>query len=194
MHPTVYGGVDRKRFILETNGSGVALVDVDRDGWVDAFVLGGTRLAEGARIDASYTPAEAPTNRLYRNTRDGRFEDVTDRAGLRRTGWASSVCAGDYDNDGWIDLFVTSYGQNVLYRNRGDGRFTDATAAAGLSTTATRWGSGCTFVDIDRDGRLDLFVANYLKFDLQTAPEPGSGINCTWKGLPVNCGPEGPAD
>ena len=191
VHPTVYGGVDRKRFILETNGSGVALVDVDRDGWVDAFVLGGTRLAEGARVDASYTPAEAPTNRLYRNTRDGRFEDVTDRAGLRRTGWASSVCAGDYDNDGWIDLFVTSYGQNVLYRNRGDGRFTDATATAGLSTTATRWGSGCTFVDIDRDGRLDLFVANYLKFDLQTAPEPGSGINCTWKGLPVNCGPKG---
>ena len=191
VHPTVYGGVDRKRFILETNGSGVALVDVDRDGWVDAFVLGGTRLAEGARVDASYTPAEAPTNRLYRNTRDGRFEDVTERAGLRRTGWASSVCAGDYDNDGWIDLFVTSYGQNVLYRNRGDGRFTDATGAAGLSATATRWGSGCTFVDIDRDGRLDLFVANYLKFDPQTAPEPGSGINCTWKGLPVNCGPKG---
>jgi hypothetical protein len=191
VHSTVYGGVDRKRFILETNGSGVALVDVDRDGWVDAFVLGGTRLAEGARVDASYTPADAPTNRLYRNTRDGRFEDVTERAGLRRTGWASSVCAGDYDNDGWIDLFVTSYGQNVLYRNRGEGRFTDATAEAGLSTTATRWGSGCTFVDIDRDGRLDLFVANYLKFDLQTAPEPGSGINCTWKGLPVNCGPKG---
>jgi enediyne biosynthesis protein E4 len=191
VHPTVYGGVDRKRFILETNGSGVALVDVDRDGWVDVFVLGGTRLAEGARLDASYTPADAPTNRLYRNTRDGRFEDVTDRAGLRRTSWSSSVCAGDYDNDGWIDLFVTSYGQNVLYRNRGDGRFTDATAAASLSTTATRWGSGCTFIDIDRDGRLDLFVANYLKFDLQTAPEPGSGINCTWKGLPVNCGPKG---
>ena len=116
---------------------------------------------------------------------------MTDQAGLRRTGWASSVCAGDYDNDGWIDLFVTSYGQNVLYRNRGDGRFTDATAAAGLQTTGTRWGSGCTFIDIDRDGRLDLFVANYLKFDLQTAPEPGSGINCTWKGLPVNCGPKG---
>jgi hypothetical protein len=191
VHPTVYGGVDRKRFILETNGSGVALVDVDRDGWLDALVLSGTRLAEGTRTDASYPPADAPTNRLYRNTRDGSFEDVTERAGLRRTGWSSSVCAGDYDNDGWIDLFVTAYGHNVLYRNRGDGRFTDATAASGLSTTATRWGSGCTFVDIDRDGRLDLFVANYLTFDLQTAPEPGSGINCTWKGLPVNCGPKG---
>ena len=191
VHPSIYGGVDRKRFILEANGSGVALIDVDRDGWLDAIVLSGTRLGEGTRTDASYPPAEAPTNRLYRNKRDGTFEDVTDRAGLRRTGWASSVCAGDYDNDGWIDLFVTSYGQNVLYRNRGDGRFADTTAAAGLSTTATRWGSGCTFVDIDRDGRLDLFVANYLKFDPRTAPEPGSGINCTWKGLPVNCGPKG---
>ena len=138
-----------------------------------------------------YPAGDAPTNRLYRNKHDGTFEDVTDRAGLRRTGWASGVCAGDYDNDGWLDLFVTYYGQNVLYRNRGDGRFEDATAAAGLATKTVRWGSGCTFVDIDRDGRLDLFVANYLRFDLQTAPEPGSGVNCTWKGLPVNCGPSG---
>ncbi len=191
VHPTVYGGVDRKRFILETNGSGVALVDVDRDGWLDALVLSGTRLAEGTRTDASYPPAEAPTNRLYRNKRNGTFEDVTDHAGLRRTGWASGVCAGDYDNDGWVDLFVTYYGRNVLYRNRGDGRFEDTTAAAGLSSPAVRWGSGCTFVDVDRDGRLDLFVANYLRFDLRTAAEPGSGLNCTWKGLPVNCGPKG---
>ena len=114
-----------------------------------------------------------PTNRLYRNKRDGTFEDITERAGLRRTAWSSSVCAGDYDNDGWIDLFVTAYGQNVLYRNR-EGRFEDVTAAAGLATTGVRWGSGCSFVDIDRDGRLDLFVANYLKFDLETCARAGN--------------------
>jgi hypothetical protein len=190
-HETIYGGLDRKRFIIETNGAGVALVDVDRDGWLDAFVLSGTRLADGAREDAQFSAKNAPTNRLYRNRHDGTFEDVTDRAGLRRQGWASSVCVGDYDNDGWPDLFVTYYGQNVLYRNRGNGRFEDVTRAAGLSTGATRWGAGCTFIDIDRDGLLDLFVANYLRFDLRTAPEPGEGPNCTWKGVPVNCGPKG---
>ena len=107
VHPTIYGGVDRKRFIIETNGSGVALVDVDNDGWLDALVLSGTRLKDGARSETDFAAAEAPTNRLYRNLHNGRFEDVTDRAGLRRTGWASGVCAGDYDNDGFIDLFVT---------------------------------------------------------------------------------------
>jgi enediyne biosynthesis protein E4 len=188
--PIVYGGVDRKRFIIETNGAGVALVDVDRDGWLDIFVLSGTRLQENARADVKWT-AGAPTNRLYRNRRDGTFEDVTDRAGLRRTGWASGVCAGDYDNDGWLDLFVTYFGRNVLYRNRGEGRFEDATAASGLATDSVRWGSGCTFVDVDRDGLLDLFVANYLRFDLLRAPEPGAGPNCTWKGIAVNCGPKG---
>jgi hypothetical protein len=191
VHPAVYGGIDRKRFIIETNGSGVALLDVDGDGWLDALVLSGTRLAEGERREVSYKPGEAPTNRLYRNRRDGTFEDVTDRAGLRRTGWASGVCAGDYDNDGSIDLFLTYFGANVLYRNRGDGRFEDVTRAAGLPDAGTRWGSGCALVDFDRDGRLDLFVANYLLFDLQSAPEPGAGANCAWRGIPVNCGPKG---
>ena len=191
VHTSMYGGLDRKRFIIETNGSGVALVDVDDDGWLDAFVLSGTRLKEGTREDEAFRAAEAPTNRLYRNTRKGRFEDVTDLAGLRRTGWASGVCAGDYDNDGWTDLFVTYFGHNVLYRNRGAGRFEDVTIGAGLGGKTPRWGSGCTFVDIDRDGRLDLFVSNYLRFDLKTAPEPGSGVNCTWKGISVNCGPKG---
>ena len=132
-----------------------------------------------------------PTNRIYRNNHDGTFTDATDRAGLRRTGWASSVCAGDYDNDGALDLFVTYYGRNVLYRNRGDGSFEDATVKAGLAASDVRWGSGCTFVDYDRDGRLDLFVARYLAFDLANAPEPGKGANCVWKGIPVNCGPKG---
>ena len=190
-HSSTYGGVDKKRFIIEANGAGVALVDVDRDGWLDALVLDGTRLAPDARTEATFAAGAAPTNRLYRNKRDGTFEDTTDRAGLRRTAWSSSVCAGDYDNDGWIDLFLTAYGHNVLYRNRGDGRFEDATASSGLATASARWGAGCAFVDVDRDGRLDLFVANYLRFDLATAAEPGAGANCVWKGIAVNCGPKG---
>lgn len=190
VHPSVYGGVDVKRFILETNGAGVAFLDYDEDGWLDALVLGGTRLKEGARTDAVWPPGKAPTNRLYRNLRNGTFTDVTVAAGLRRTAWSSSVCAGDVDNDGHVDLFLTAYGQNVLYRNRG-GRFEDVTAPAGLGGKATRWGAGCTFVDYDRDGRLDLFVAHYLAFDLAQAPGPGRGPNCLWKGVPVNCGPKG---
>jgi enediyne biosynthesis protein E4 len=188
--PIVYGGLDRKRFIIETNGAGVALVDYDRDGWLDALVLSGTRLKDGTREEIAYPSGSAPTNRLYRNRHDGTFEDVTVAAGFQRTGWASSVCAGDFDNDGWTDLYITYYGSNVLYRNRG-GRFEDVTAKAGLPTTGVRWGSGCTFVDYDRDGKLDLFVANYLRFDLATAAEPGGGANCVWKGVPVNCGPKG---
>jgi hypothetical protein len=189
--PVVYGGIDRKRFIIETNGSGVALVDYDNDGWLDGLTLSGTRLGDTTRDEVKYAPGSAPTNRLYRNMRNGTFTDVTDAAGLRRTGWASSVCAADYDNDGWTDLFLTSYGRNALYRNRGDGRFEDVTARAGVATPAVRWGSGCTFVDYDRDGRADLFVANYLRFDLATATEPGKGPNCLWKGIAVNCGPKG---
>jgi hypothetical protein len=189
--PIVYGGIDRKRFILETNGPGVALVDYDNDGWLDALTLSGTRLQEGTRIEVQYAAGSAPSNRLYRNKRDGTFQDVTESAGMRRTGWASGVCAGDYDNDGWTDLFLTYYGRNVLYRNRGDGRFEDATAGAGLATSGVRWGSGCTFVDYDRDGRLDLFVANYLRFDLAAASEPGQGPHCLFKGIAVNCGPKG---
>lgn len=190
-HASVYGGVDRKRFIIETNGAGVALLDYDRDGWLDALVLSGTRLSEGERREAAFTAGEAPSNRLYRNRGDGSFADVTDRVGLRHTGWASGVCAGDYDGDGWLDIYVTYYGRNVLYRNERGARFEDATSAARLPAEHVRWGSGCTFVDYDRDGRLDLFVANYLRFDLQTASEPGKGPNCLWKGVPVNCGPKG---
>ena len=190
-HASTYGGLEHKRFIIETNGAGVALLDYDGDGWLDALVLSGTRLKDGARADAAWPAGEAPTNRLYRNNRDGTFSDATERAGLRRTAWSSAVCAGDYDNDGQLDLFLTAFGQNALYRNRGDGRFEDVTARAGLATKGTRWGSGCSFFDYDRDGREDLFVANYLSFDLATALEPGKGPNCVWKGIPVNCGPKG---
>ena len=191
VHPSLYGGVERKRFIVETNGAGVAFLDYDNDGWLDALVLSGTRLEENGRAPQRFPAGDAPTNRLYRNNRDGTFRDVTGRAGLVRSGWASSVCAGDYDNDGWLDLFVTYYGRNVLYRNRGVERFEDVTEAAGLLAPGTRWGSGCSFIDYDRDGRLDLFVAHYLVLDLATAPEPGQGANCLWKGVPVNCGPKG---
>ncbi len=190
--PSVYGGLTEKRFIIETNGAGVAFVDVDSDGWVDALVLNGTRLKDGAREDAAWPAGEEPTSHLYRNNHDGTFTDITARSGLRgKTGWASSVCVGDYDNDGRLDLFVTYYGRNVLYHNRGDGTFEDVTAKAAFPTTGTRWGSGCSFIDYDSDGKLDLFVSNYLRFDLATAQEPGQGQNCLWKGIPVNCGPKG---
>ena len=141
-HPVIYGGVDSKSYIVEVVGCGVAFLDYDNDGWLDVFVLNGTRL-EGAPADT--------TNRLYKNNRDGTFTDVTEKAGLMRTGWASAVTVGDYDNDGFDDLFITCYGQNVLYHNNGDGTFTDVTerrasartrcvtgpAARGSTTTAT---------------------------------------------------------
>ena len=190
-HASVYGGLARKRFIIETNGAGVALVDVNGDEALDALVLSGTRLEDGARENHVWPRGDEPTARLYRNRRDGTFADITRGSGLERVAWSSSVCAGDYNNDGRVDLFVTAYGTNALYRGRGDGRFEDVSEAAGLPTAATRWGSGCSFLDFDRDGRLDLFVANYLTFDLRTAAEPGQGVNCLWKGVPVNCGPKG---
>jgi len=180
--PVIYGGASHKDYIIETVGCGVAFIDFDNDGWIDIFILSGTRLDD--------PPADAH-NRLYKNNRDGTFTDVTERAGLKRSGWASAVCVGDYDNDGFDDLFITYWGQNVLYHNNGDGTFTDVTKEAGLLHQTTRWGSGCTFVDYDRDGHLDLLVANYLQFDLASTPKPGANANCNWKGVPVNCGPRG---
>jgi hypothetical protein len=178
----VYGGVETKAYIVETVGCGVAFLDYDNDGWLDLLVLNGTR-REGAPPGA--------TNRLYRNNRDGTFTDVTEKAGLGRTGWASAVTVGDYDNDGYDDLFITYYGQNVLYHNNGDGTFTDVTDKAGLRQSAVRYGSGCTWIDYDRDGRLDLFVAYYLDTTLEKLPRPGENADCRWKGVPVNCGPRG---
>ena len=180
-HPVVYGGVDSKSYIIEVVGCGVAFLDYDNDGWLDIFVLSGTRL-EG-------DPAGV-TNRLYKNNRDGTFSDVTAKAGLTRAGWASAVTVGDYDNDGFEDIFVTYYGHNVLYRNNGNGTFSDVTERAGLAQNV-RYGSGCSWVDYDRDGRLDLFVANYLNTTLDKLPKPGENPDCTWKGVAVNCGPRG---
>ena len=181
-HPVIYGGVDTKTYIVEVVGCGVAFLDYDNDGWLDLFVLSGTRL------DAA--PA-GTTNRLYKNNRDGTFTDVTAKAGLTRTGWASAVTVADYDNDGFDDLFITCYGQNVLYRNNGDGTFTDVTEKAGLRHEGVRYGAGCTWVDYDRDGRLDLFVAYYLNTTIDKLPKPGESADCRWKGVPVNCGPRG---
>jgi hypothetical protein len=180
---TVYGGVKTNRYLLETTGCGAAVLDIDTDGWLDVFLVNGTTL-EG------FPPGKAPISHMYRNRRDGTFEDVTSRAGVGQTGWGQGACSADYDNDGHDDLFVTSWGQNHLYRNRGDGTFDDVTARAGLTNARARWGAGCAFVDYDRDGRLDLLAANYIDFDLATAPVPESGL-CRYKGVPVACGPPG---
>ena len=180
--PVIYGGVESKKYILESTGCGCAFIDYDNDGWMDIFLLSGTRL-EGA-------PPEA-TNRLYKNNRDGTFTDVTEKAGLSAVGWASGVCVGDYNNDGFEDIFCTYFGQNRLYRNNGDGTFSDVTKAAGLWEEQSRWGAGCSFVDYNRDGHLDLFVSNYVRFSFEHAPVPGANSNCNWRGVPVECGPRG---
>ena len=178
-----YGEPDRLKYVVEQNGAGCAFFDYDNDGWIDIFILGGRRL-DGAPAGAS--------NRLYHNNRDGTFTDVTEKAGLLDCGWACGVCVGDYNNDGSEDLFVTYYGQNRLYRNNGDGTFTDVTQKAGLLYPTTRFGSGCTFFDYNRDGLLDLFVANYVDVDLATAPKPSLDIpNCNYEGVATFCGPAG---
>ena len=180
--PVIYGNAESKDYILEATGCGCAFFDYDNDGWMDVFILSGTKV-EGAPPGA--------TNRLYKNNRDGTFTDVTEKSGLRNAGWASGVCVGDYNNDGFEDLFITYFGQNQLYRNNGDGTFTDVTKEAGLLNESSRWGAGCTFVDYNRDGHLDLFVSNYLQFDFKHVPKPGANSNCNWKGVPVECGPRG---
>ena len=181
-HVNTYGGKDRKDYILETTGSGVAILDYDGDGDNDVFLANGTVLG----------PKAGPTpSLLYRNDGKGRFTEIGREAGFTRTGWAQAVCAGDIDNDGHTDLLVTYYGPNSLYRNLGNGRFADVTAKSRLPTTGTRWGAGCALVDYDRDGYLDLFVANYVDLDLKTTPKPGSSGNCEWKGMQVMCGPRG---
>jgi len=180
--PVIYGDPEIKKYIVESTGCGCAFIDYDNDGWMDLFVLCGTRLG-GAPVGT--------TNRLYKNNRDGTFTDVTEKAGLRLLGWACGVCVGDYNNDGFDDIFCTNFGQNVLYRNNGDGTFTDMTKPAGLSSDQQRFGAGCAFVDYNRDGHLDLFVSNYVGFSFENAGVPGENANCRWKGIPVECGPRG---
>jgi enediyne biosynthesis protein E4 len=180
---TIYGGEHKNKNLLETTGCGVAFYDYDNDGWLDIFLVNGTRL-EG------FPAGSEPTSHLFRNNRDGTFTDVTAKAGVAHSGWGQGVCVGDYDNDGWDDLFVTYFGKNVLYHNNGDGTFSDVSQKAGVAGKGTRWNTGCAFVDYDRDGRLDLFVANYIDLDLATAPVPESGP-CLYKSVMVACGPPG---
>ncbi len=180
----VFGGETTKKYIIETTGTGVAIFDYDNDGWPDIFIVNGTKL-EG------FPAGKGPTNHLYRNNHDGTFSDVTDKAGLAHTGWGQGVCVGDYDNDGWEDLFVTYYGKNILYHNNGNGTFSDVSDKAGVGGSGKAWGTGCAFIDYDRDGHLDLMVSNYVDFDLSTTPAPGERASCIWKGVPVMCGPQG---
>jgi len=182
--PNIYGGDTHKEFIIETTGNGAIIFDYDNDGWPDIFLPNGSTI-EGFPKD------QAPTGHLYHNNHDGTFTDVTSRAGLARSGWAQGGCVGDYDNDGYLDLFVTYWGQNVLYRNNGDGTFSDVTAKSGLNTSRDEWSTGCSFVDYDRDGRADLFVVRYLDFSYDSVPRPGQGRWCQWKGINVMCGPRG---
>jgi len=179
----VFGGVSSKKYIIETTGTGVAIFDYDNDGWPDIFFVNGTTL-EG------FPAGQGPTNHLYRNNHDGTFADVTVQAGLAATGWGQGVCVGDYDNDGWEDLYVTYFGKNRLYHNQ-SGVFTEVAEQARVAGSGKAWGTGCAFVDYDRDGLLDLVVANYVDFDLSTAPAPGERTACMWKGVPVMCGPRG---
>jgi hypothetical protein len=183
--PNVWGGVDHKRYIIEAKGSGIAFFDYDQDGWLDIYLINGTRFGE------SWPAGQAPTSHLYKNNRDGTFTDVTDKSGLARTGWQTGVCIGDYDNDSWDDLFCCYWGHNILFHNNGDGTFTDVTRKSGVYDERVRWGSGCTFLDYDRDGHLDLFVCNYIKLDPAKTPAAGDPGECQWKGIPVMCGPRG---
>jgi len=182
---TIFGGEHKNRFLLETTGCGVAFFDYDQDDWLDIFLVNGSRL-EG------FAKGQEPVSHLFKNNRDGTFTDVTAKAGLSRSGWGQGCCVGDYNNDGWNDLFVSYYGQNALFRNNGNGTFTDVTVSAGLGQVGMRqrWGSGCAFLDYDRDGNLDLFVANYIDFDIRTAPLP-EAAGCAYKGIQVACGPPG---
>src|SRR4029079_19543325 len=181
----VWGAADHKRYIIEAKGSGLAFFDYDHDGWLDIYLTNGTHL------DANWPPGKAPNSHLYKNNRDGTFTDVTEKSSLGRTGWQTGVCVGDYNNDGWDDLFCCFWGHTILFHNNGDGTFTDVTRKAGVYDERVRWGCGCTFLDYDRDGYLDLFVSNYIHLDPEKTGAPGESATCQWKGIPVMCGPRG---
>jgi hypothetical protein len=186
----VNGDAVSKYYILEATGSGVAIFDYDNDGWPDIFLVNGMYL-QTDRQPARKILAAPPTSHLFRNNHDGSFSDVTIKAGLADSGWGQGVCVGDYDNDGYEDIYVTGYGKNRLYHNQGNGTFKEIAEAAGVAGNGKEWGTGCAFVDYDRDGKLDIAVANYVHFDIKNVPAPGQGLTCMWKGTPVMCGPRG---
>ena len=180
----ISGSPDDKQFLLEEMGCGAAFFDYDHDGWLDIF------LVNGNSFDAKVRDSR-PASYLFHNNRDGTFTDVTKKAGLTQSGWGQACCVGDFDNDGFDDLFVSYWGKNVLYRNNGNGTFTDVSEKAGVAGSPGVWGAGCCFLDYDRDGRLDLFVASYVNFDPEKAPRPGQSGYCRYNDIPVPCGPLG---
>jgi len=182
--PNVWGGIEQKKYIVETKGSGIAFFDYDHDGWLDVY------LTNGLRLDGKWPPGQEPRSHLFKNNRDGTFTDVTEKSGLGQVGWQTGVCVGDYDNDGWDDLFCGFWGHNALFHNNGDGTFTDVSRKSGIYNERVRWTSGSTWLDYDRNGWLDLFVANFIEFDISKVPAPGEG-NCQWRGMPEMCGPRG---
>jgi len=180
--PVVYGALGHADYVLEVMGCGAAFLDYANDGWLDIILL------TGRRFEA--TP-EGATIRLYRNNRDGTFTDVSKKSGLSRSVWATGITAGDYDNDGFEDVFITCWGQNILFHNNGDGTFSDVTEKAGLLHAGNRFGTGCTWIDYDRDGKLDLFVSHYAVFDTKKIPARGIDPACNYNGVPTLCGPAG---
>jgi len=184
--PNVWGGVEHKKYIVETKGSGIAFFDYDHDGWLDVY------LTNGLRLNEKWPVGQEPRSHLFKNNRDGTFTDVTEKSGLGQVGWQTGVSVGDYDNDGWDDLFCGFWGHNALFHNNGDGTFTDVSKKAGVHNERVRWTSGSTWLDYDRDGWLDLFVANFLEFDIKKVPPAGAQKStCMWKGVSVLCGPRG---
>jgi enediyne biosynthesis protein E4 len=171
-----------KRYIVESMSGGVALFDYDNDGLVDLYFV------DSLTVDTAADP-KAARSALYRNLGHGRFQDVTDKAGVGHPGWGMGACVADVDGDGFEDLYVTSIGGNHLYRNNRDGSFRDVTQEAGVGGGG--WSTGCGFADYDRDGNLDLFVSRYVKVDLEHLPEFGKGKTCEYRGIAVQCGPRG---
>jgi hypothetical protein len=171
-----------KKYIVESMSGGVALFDYDNDGYLDIFFV------NSLTVDLVKSGGKTKSA-LYHNNGDGTFTDVTAKSGLADVGWGMGVAIGDYDNDGFDDVFVTCLGPNHLYHNNGDGTFTDVTKKAGVG--ASHWSTGAAFLDYDNDGKLDLFVSNYVDFDVNHLPEFGKGRTCQFKGVPVQCGPRG---
>jgi enediyne biosynthesis protein E4 len=171
-----------KRYIVESMSGGVALFDYDNDGRLDIY------LVNSLTVDLLKSKGKTPSE-LYRNNGNGTFTNVTAKAGVGDVGWGMGVCVGDYNNDGFDDLYVTCLGPNHLFKNNGDGSFTDVTKAAGVGDS--RWSTGAAFVDFDNDGFVDLMVSNYVDFDVNNLPEFGKGKPCQYRGIAVQCGPRG---
>ncbi len=179
----VSGDPKHNNYIVETTGNGLALFDYNGDGLVDIF------LVNAGRLDPQ-SMAQGTKHHLYRNLGQLKFAEVTEKARIPSTNWGQGTCAGDFDNDGRLDLVIANWGPNTLLRNQGDGTFVDQSAKL-PPQGKSRWTTGCAFLDYDRDGDLDLFFSHYLDFNPATTPKPGAKSQCVWKGLPVACGPRG---